>query len=42
MGKSLEDCGSAPIGVRGSAESWGRDNYYHHFKLALLSTLWLL
>ena len=26
MGKSLEDCGSAPIGVRGSAESWGHDS----------------
>ena len=25
MGKGLEDCGSASIGVRGSVESWGRD-----------------
>ena len=25
MGKGLEGCGSASIGVQGSAESWGRD-----------------
>ena len=26
MGKGLEDCRSASIGVQGSAESWGRDS----------------
>ena len=28
MGKGLEDCGSASIGVQGSAESQGRDNNF--------------
>ena len=26
VGKGLEDCRSASIGVQGSAESWGRDS----------------
>ena len=31
MGKGLEDCGSASIGVWGSAESWGHDKDIQSF-----------